>query len=321
VVLTPDFPHRLYLPVVLKGGMPAVASPYSDRNAAFGWPSLRVPVYAAVRPASRMQAAQATLDFTGVTTASLSLFGQGLDTGPAYPTDTLSLVSAFELAEADPNDPGQIDRAELSYLGAGNDFGAAGTVTATTLFFALATRGNWSAPLAPEVQFKVFLDTDRDGTDDFVLSNDTLDGQASDVFYSRLDDLSSSASSYPLPINYFPASVYDTEPFNTNVMILAVPASAVGLTPANPQFRYRAESYAENSLISAGAVHTYTAGTPGLDFSGGLSGVPIWPDLPSAAIPVTFDAAAYRTNGSIGALILHHHNAAPDRTEIVSISP
>ena len=100
-----------------------------------------------------------------------------------------------------------------------------------------------------------------------------------------------------------------------------MPASAIGLTPADPQFRYRAESYADNSLISAGAVHTYTAGTPGLDFSGGLSGVPIWPDLPNAAIPVTFDAAAYRTNGSIGALMLHHHNAAPDRTEIISINP
>jgi hypothetical protein len=268
-----------------------------------------------------MQAAQTALDFTGVTTTNLSLIGQWLNTGPAYPTATLSLVSAFELAEVKPNEPDKIDRAELQYLGAGNDFGAAGTVTATTLFFAMATHGSWSAPLAPEVQFKVFIDADLDGTDDFVLINDTLDGQSSDVFYGRLVNLSNSASSYPLPINYFPASVYDTEPFNTNVMILAVPASAVGLTLANPQFRYRVESSAENSLISAGAVHTYTAGTPGLDFTGGLSGVPIWPDLPNAAIPVKFDASAYVTNGSIGALILHHHNAAPDRAEIVSISP
>ena len=319
VVLTPDFPHRLYLPVVLKGGSPAAASPCLDRSACFGRPSLRVPVYAAVRPASRMQAAQTTLDFTGITTTNMSLIGQGLNTGPAYPTDTLSLVSAFELAEANPNDPGKIDRAELQYLGAGNNFGATRSVTATTLFFAIATHGNWSVPLAPDVQFKVFIDTDRDGTDDFVLSNDTLDGQSNDVFYSRLDNLSNTASSYPLPVNYFPASTYDTVLFNTNVMILAVPANAIGLTPADPQFRYRVESYAANSLISASAVHTYTAGTPGLDFSGGLSGVPIWPDLPNAAIPVTFDATAYRTNGSIGALILHHHNSAFDRVQLIPV--
>jgi subtilisin family serine protease len=315
VVLTPGLPHWLYLPVVLKSG-----TPYSDRNAAFGWPSLRVPVYVAVRPASRMQAAQATLDFTDITTTSLSMIGQGLNTGPAYPTDTLSLVSAFELAEANPNDPGKIDRAELQYLGAGNNFAAAGSVTATTLFFGLATHGNWSAPLTPTVQFKVFIDADRDGTDDFVLFNDTLDGQSNDVFYSRLVNLSNSASSYPLPINYFPASVYDTEPFNTNVMVLAVPASAVGLTPANPQFRYRAESYADNSLISAGAVHTYTAGTPGLDFSGGLSNTPIWPDLPVVTIPVKLNALAYTANGSIGALVLHHHNARNDHAQVISVT-
>lgn len=92
-----------------------------------------------------------------------------------------------------------------------SDFGATRSVTATTLFFAVAARGSWSAPLAPDVQFKVFIDTDRNGTDDFVLSN--------------------------------------------------------------------------------------------------------------AAIRVKFDADAYMTNGSIGALILHHHNAVPGRTEIISINP
>jgi subtilisin family serine protease len=319
VVLTPDFPRRLYLPVVLKGGAPAAASPCFDRSATFGRPSLRVPVYAAVRPASRMQAAQTTLDLAGITTTNLSLIGQGLNTGPAYPTDTLSLVSAFELAETNPDNPGRIDRAELQYLGAGNNFGATRSVTATTLFFAIAARGSWSAPLAPDVQFKVFLDVNRDGTDDFALSNDRLGGQSNDVFYGRLDNLSSTASSFPLPVNYFPAGAYDTALFNSNVMILAVPATAIGLTPAGPQFRYRVEAYAANSLISASAVHTYTAGAPGLDFSGGLSGAPIWPDLPAVTIPVKLNALAYTANGSIGALVLHHHNAAFDRAQLISI--
>ena len=95
----------------------------------------------------------------------------------------------------------------------------------------------------------------------------------------------------------------------------------IGLTLADPRLRSRVESYAANILISASAVHTYTAGIPGLDFSGGLSGVPIWPDLPATSLPVKFNAAAYGTDGSIGALILHHHNTAPGRTEIISVSP
>jgi hypothetical protein len=283
------------------------------------WPSLRVPVYAAVRPASQMHAAPTVLDFTAVTTTTISLIGQGLNTGAAYPTDTLSLVSAFELAEVDPSVPGLSDRAELKYLGVSNDFSAAGSVTTTTLFFAIVSHGNWSVPLAPDVQFKVFIDVDRNGNDDFVLSNDTLNGQSNDVFYSGLTRLSNKAVSYPLPLNYFPASTYDVRPFNTNVMILAVPASAVGLTSANPTFRFHVESYAAGSLVAASAVHTYTASVPGLDFSGGLSGTPLWPDLPATTIPVRFNAGAYAAHGSIGALLLHLHNPVQQRTEFLTV--
>jgi hypothetical protein len=237
----------------------------------------------------------------------------------------LSLISAFELAEVWPNDPGKPDRAELKYLGASNDFGATGAITNTTLYFAIAAQGNWSMPSAPDVYFKIFLDTNRDGTDDFELSNDALNrqftGVFNDVFYSRLTRLSDDTVSYPLPLNYFPADVYDTRPFDTNVMILAVPANAIGLTPANPQFHYRVESYTANTLIAASVVHTYTAAVAGLDFSGGLSSTPLWPDLPGTTIPVEFNADAYALNGSGGALLLHHHNAAINRTQTILLIP
>jgi len=284
-----------------------------------GWSALRVPVYAALRPASQMQLAQATLDFTTMTTTTISLIGTGLNTGPAYPTDTLSLAAAFELAEANPNDPDKLDRAELKYLGAGNDFGTAGAITATTLFFAIATHGSWSVPLAPEVQFKVFIDVDHNSVDDFVLINDTLNGQANDVFYTRLTNLSTSASSYLLPVNYFPANTYDTRLFNNNVMILAVSANAIGLTPADPQFRYRVETYTANIPIAASAVHTYTADAAGLDFSGGLSGTPLWPDLSTTMMPVKFDATAYTAHGSIGGLVLHLHNVESSRAQAIPV--
>ncbi len=80
--------------------------------------------------------------------------------------------------------------------------------------------------------------------DDFALTNDTLNGLANDMFYSRLIKLSNNASSYPLPINYLSADAYDTALFNTNVLILAVPANSIGLTAANPRFNYRVETYA-----------------------------------------------------------------------------
>jgi hypothetical protein len=318
-VLTPTPLYTIYLPILMKDGASTSTVTPAMHSAPATWPSLRVPVYAAVRPASNMHVAQTALDFTAITTTTLSLIGQGLNTGSSYPTDTLSLVAAFELAEAWPNVPGLLDQAELKYLGASNNFGSTGSITATTLFFAITAQGDWSAPLAPEAQFKVFIDIDRNGSDDFVLSNDTLSGQSNDVFYSCLTRLSDNAVSYPLPLNLFPASTYDVRPFNTNVMILAVPASAIGLTAANPAFRYRVESYAANSLISASAVHTYTASRAGLDFSGGLAGMPLWPDLPTTAIPVSFNTGAYEANGSIGALLLHLHNLELQRAGILAV--
>ena len=319
VVLTPIPLYRIYLPIMLKGSTSTSTATLATHNIPTIGPTLRVPVYAMVRPASQMQAAQAVLDFTTMTTATISLIGQGLNTGSAYPTDTLSLISAFELAEVNANDPSTIDRAEVKYLGAGNNFGATGSVTATTLFFAIATQADWSTPLAPEVQFKIFIDADRNGTDDFVLSNDTLNGQFSDVVYSRLTRLSDNAVSYPLPLNYFPASTYDTRPFNANVLILAVPANAIGLTSANSRFHYRVESFTGNIAVSASADHTYTASVPGLDFSGGLSGTPLWTDLPGTSLGVKFDAAAYATHASMGVLLLHLHNATAQRAETLTV--
>jgi subtilisin family serine protease len=317
VSLTPSFRYNVFLPIVMKGSSSNQAATILSPTT----PALRVPVYAALRPASVMQAISSTLDFNSITTTNLSLVGQGLNTGSQYPTDTVSLVSAFELAEISPLTSLLHPAADLHYLGAGNNFGATGAVTAATLFFAVATYGNWSMPLAPEVQFKVFIDTDRNGTDDFVLTNDTLNGQANDVFYSRLINLSDNTSSYPLPINYLPADTYDTVLFNTNVMILAVPANLLGLSDANLRFNYRVETYAAGLPVDASATHTYSAARAGLDFSGGLLGAVLWTDLPNTTIPIKFNADAYAVNGSIGALLLHHHNNAINRTQTITINP
>jgi hypothetical protein len=316
--------YSIYLPLIIKTSSAMVAASF-DRAAAESAASLRlptvlrVPVHAIVRPSSQMQTAQTVLDFTTFTTTTISPIGQGLNTGSNYPTDTLSLLGAFELAEAWPNDPGKIDRAELKYLGVGNNFGTTGSVTTTTLYFAIAAQDDWSVPVAPEAQFKIFIDADRNGTDDFVLYNDTLNGQANDVFYSRLTRLSNNATSYSLPLNVFAATTYDVRPFNTNVLILGVPASALGLTSINPTFRYRAESYTAYGLVAASAVHTYTASTPGLDFSGGLAGTPLWSDLPSTSITVRLDPSAFTAYGSLGAVVWHLHNASPVRTEVLTV--
>ncbi len=80
---------------------------------------LRVPIYAAVRPASTMAALQSTVGLSGSSgVATVDLVGKGIATGTAYPTDVLSLVSAFELVEDNP-DPATSD---ARYLGVATDY-------------------------------------------------------------------------------------------------------------------------------------------------------------------------------------------------------
>src|SRR5690606_28323891 len=53
----------------------------------------------------------------------------------------------------------------------------------------------------------------------------------------------------------------------------------------------------------------------GLDFNGAL----LADDLDGGSIPVSWNTANIATNGSLGALLLHHHNAEGNRAEIVTL--
>lgn len=64
-------------------------------------------------------------------------------------------------------------------------------------------------------------------------------------------------------------------------MILCVPTTAPGLADANPRFNHHVAAYTSGPKIDANAVHSYGANTAGLGFSGGLSGMPIWPNCPT----------------------------------------
>jgi subtilisin family serine protease len=65
--------------------------------------SLRLPVYSAPRPASNMTTDHNYVLFTAPTgSTNVGLTGQDVNTGGAFPTDVISLVSAFELAGTSP---------------------------------------------------------------------------------------------------------------------------------------------------------------------------------------------------------------------------
>lgn len=290
-------------------------------------PNLRVPVYAAMRAASDMHANWGNfhLDADTGTAQGIGLAGTGLNTGDNPPQDELSLVSAFELQMTSPAlADSSLAHADLHYIGITSDIHSTntGTIEGATLYFGIATYGSWSTP--NQVEFDIYIDTNgsglkADGTGaEFLLYNaHTGDFYPNDVFVSVLVDLSTDDYYVLEPINVFAADSADTVVYNSNIMVLAVPASFLGLNTAQSRITYGVITYDMHlsGMIDGSSVLTYDAAHPGITFSG--SGTePFYHDLPATTISTEVDQNALAENSTQGMLLLHHHNRSGDRAEV-----
>jgi hypothetical protein len=301
--------------------------------------TLRVPVYATARPASDMQAATTTLNFSPAPnlTATIPLTGTGVNTGENYPVDVVSLVSAFELQYTSPNEPESDelnDKADLAYVGVASDVASTDTFTETMIYFGIATHDDWSTP--NELEFNVYIDTNRDGVDDYVLFNSNLGwmsgGDQNDIQLTFLYDIAADDIFIADYINGVGPDALDTAVFNNNVIILPVAAADLGLTAGNSRFNYHVRTLSlddpGNEEGFSGAIEgevdhtsrlTYDAARPGLDTSGGEAGAPVYEDLPGETISVKYNAATFLRAGSQGLLLFHHHNREGDRVEVLDL--
>jgi len=299
-------------------------------------PKLRVPVYAAPRPASDMRAKNGQLDFgTGDTgTDEIELVGQDIDTGDNYPVDTLSLVTALELQHSSPNDAaseGIVNNADLKYVGVGSDVYATGEdapngdVSKAIVSFGVATHGKWSTP--NESEFDIYIDTNRDGEDDYVMFNWNLGlatggSDATDVFIVVLLNLNTGSLTLVDYLNGIAPSQLNTALFNSSVMVLPVAAADLGLVGStDATFNYRVFTFSRDAdgVVDDSGTLTYNPANPGLDVSGGVAGVPFYADIDGEVIPVEFNRTAYKTARSQGVLLLHHHNVPERQAEVVRI--
>ncbi len=322
-------PYKIYLPVVLRKATPTaqtLTTAPSGITAAAEGNALRLPVYAAPRVASDMHAVQTTFNFTATTaTTFISLTGTGFN-GTDVPTEALTLISAFELQEISPDEitsTGNANIADLKYLGITSDYGAVETITDTTLYFAIATQTPHATP--NEVQFSIYLDTNNDGSDDYILYNSTQGGSSpNDEFVTRLYDLSQETGTNVEYLNGIPGGFLHTAVYNTNLMILPVQAYRLGINPLTPTLRYHVNSYSrETGLIDpvdTSAPHVYHPAQPGLDFNDGIAGSPVRPDYAGATLPLSYHASGYTADQALGILLFHHHNLINHHTEIISVT-
>ncbi len=307
-------------------------------------PLLRLPLHAIPRPVSAMGTEETVLDLgtrpTG--TFTLTLAGRGLLTAPsldqaAFPTDTVSLVSLLELQLRSPNEassPPWLDHADLKYVGVATDRrtarvrSARDPVAASRLLFGLATYGEWATP--NQLIFRIELDTDEDGQVDYRLENGDYGSfrhlPPTDEFLAILEDQASpGARELTYFLNLVSAQEMETALFDSNVLLMAVDAQAVGLDRNNPDLNYRVVTFSRGSLEEetpvdqTGWLH-YDLERPGLWAANpALSDFPIFPDLPQTAIQVTVDRAGMQHNGSRGLLLLHHFNRAEARAQTLPV--
>ncbi len=306
-----------------------------------GLNTLRVPVYATARQASDMRA-NGGLDFTSGNTSNLTFTGTGVAQGGTVPTSTYSLVAPLELVKASPKldltssppyTTSRSNAADLQYIGISSNYNQVGNNLADAnarIFFGISTWDTWTIAHYYEVEYDIYVDTNKDGIYDFVMYNAPVKSGAtfSDLTAINIINLNTGHPVTPSTANFLNGydGTFDTNAFNNNVLVFPVKPSQLGLTAANSSFNYEIVTFDRFGLgaVDDEGVFFYDAARPGLSFDPSLSGyapfLPFYDDQPFSAIPVTFNAANYARNGTKGLLLLHYHNVSGKRAEVVPVT-
>jgi subtilisin family serine protease len=244
-------------------------------------PALRVPVYSAPRPVSRMtHAGTATLRGGKVEKGGLRLSGSGLDRGRGS-TRIRAAVSGFELAARSGRAPtcrtASANRcvhtadersADLKYIGVTSDAPVVRRPTRNaTAYFSISTQRAWDTPVGRQ-EFDIVIDTNGDNVADAIAYNTRLNG--SDVFLSELVDVTRPAHPFVRDdelINDRLGDV-DTALFNSDTMVMPVWVHALGrlggsralpgFSARHSRMRYGVVSFGEQGVVDDIGVNLHT---------------------------------------------------------------
>jgi subtilisin family serine protease len=276
-------------------------------------PTLRVPVYAAARPASNTRASSDFVKIDRKGTSRIKIVGEGVNTG-AEPLGYLSKVSAFEHGLTSGKETLGTGVSELARGADIEHIGAA--LKGTTMYFGLSTHGDWAAP-ATDTQFNIQVDRNNDGTADVTAFTTRFTfGPNADPLDVFVTGVGSSAVSFT---NIFNSNV-NTAPYNNNVLNVAVPVASLALPAGTTTIKYRVVGNSRFwGVIDTTPWATYNVAAPGIGFSDGLAATTMYPDLSGTEIGVTYNDASFTANGSGGILLLHHFNEQGKRAEVLTI--
>ncbi|GAA1273724.1 S8 family serine peptidase [Saccharothrix xinjiangensis] len=297
--------------------------------------ALRVPVYSAPKPVADINA-PSSVKAGNSGQAVLNLTGKGLNQG-AYQ----SLVSALELQASSPRLPecrrnvttncvlnDTAKGGDLRYVGAASTAPLAklqGNPDEALLAFGIATWGNWYNLGSNTVPF-VDIDTNGDGVHDYEVFATKLTD--TDLLVATTVDLSTGATVDIQGVNGQFGDV-DTNVFDTNVVVLPVLLSALGIDASADTSRisyqvgvagfYLAPGASDGLVDSIPSRLSFDPLKPGLWVQGGGDAALSYQARPGTALVVNRDAAALAADGADSLLLLHHHNATGDRADVVKV--
>ncbi|MCU0494413.1 MAG: hypothetical protein MUD01_22725, partial [Chloroflexaceae bacterium] len=180
--------------------------------------------------------------------------------------------------------------------------------------FAVNTWQTRTHPNYP-AQFRIAIDTNRDGSADFEIFNQELGGfGATGQNFTFARPITS-----PSGTGFF----FTDADLNSGNAILTVPLSLIGLTPTS-QFNFTVsavDNYFTGAVKSQISNMTFTPATPRFVANGGLGAGTLAP-ASSAALNVTAVAGGAEASPSqSGLLLLYRNKAAGSEAEAISVTP
>jgi subtilisin family serine protease len=296
--------------------------------------TLRVPVYAAPRPAAQMsQPASLAIGAS----ATLPLHGQ--DFGWSAGDPVRSVASGFELQATSPALTPCTGNETSGCLRVAEDVGADIKDVGTTsdkdfLYVAIASQGPHRTP-ASAVEFDVYLDTTGDGVPDLV-AYDTRLGTG-DVFVEELVDLHQTDPDTGQPgvvvddeLLTGAALGIDTAAYDSDVLVAPISLAALG-----PYLQGNTVRYAVSSFTSSGDDEVDEIGWTGPNTvsipvnlahpaltvtDGSALGSPYVADRAGNVLTVTRNLASYAADGGLGLLLVHYHDVGAAQAQVVALT-
>jgi hypothetical protein len=297
--------------------------------------ALRVPVYSAPKPVADIDVAK-SVRINGKGQGVLNLTGRGVDQG-AY----RSLVSVLELQASSPQLPecrrnvtancvlnDTAKGGDLRHVGVASTAPPAkaqGTPEDAMLAFGLSTWGNWYNLGNNTIPF-IDIDTNGDGRFDYEVYATKLTD--TDLLVAATVDLNTGATVDIQGVNGQFGDV-DTNVFDTNVVVLPVLLSALGIDASADTSRisyqvgvagyYVAPGTSDGLVDSIPNALSFDPLKPGVWVQGGGDPALSYQARPATALVVNHDAEAAAADGADSMLVLHHHNASGDKADVVRV--